>query len=176
MSARDRFRIAVDALGWAMATTERPIEDAGLTASVDRILATLRAALQQGRTLAEATPQALSELTQQQKQAEAPGTMGIVLALGLCFDELDAVLTPSRALEILGQCYEFELVRICPDPIVTRAFEERSPRMRVILDYQQALLTTEWPGSVPSQVVKRPAARRPQPHSRSCREWISSCI
>jgi hypothetical protein len=140
VSARDRFRIAVDGLGWSMATSERPVEDPGLSAFVDRTLATLRAALQQGRTLAEATPAVLSELTLQLNRAEAPGTMGIVLALGLCFDELDTVLTPSRTLEVLGQCYEFELVRICPDPIVTRAFEERSDRMREILDYQQALL------------------------------------
>nr|BFF25059.1 hypothetical protein GCM10025732_30240 [Glycomyces mayteni] len=140
VSARDRFRIAVDVLSWAMATTERPIEDPVFAAYVDRTLATLRAALQQGRTLAEATPDVLSELTVQLNRAEAPGTMGIVLALGLCFDELDTVLTPSRCLEVLGLCYEFELVRICPDPIVTRAIEEQSPRMRKILDYQQALL------------------------------------
>lgn len=142
VSARDRFRIAVDVLGWSMATTERPIEDAELSAFIDRALATFRAALQQGRTLAEASPEVLSELTVQQNRAEAPGTMGIVLALGLCFDELDTVLTPSRTLEVLSQCYEFELVRICPDPIVTRAFEERSERMREILDYQQALLSS----------------------------------
>ncbi|MCC3762657.1 hypothetical protein K3N28_06180 [Glycomyces sp. TRM65418] len=125
-----------------MATTERPIEDPGLSAYVDRTLAALRAALQQGRALAEATPEVLSELTDQQNRAEAPGTMGIVLALGLCFDELDTALTPGRTLEVLSQCYEFELVRICPDPIVTRAFEERSERMRDILDCQQALLTS----------------------------------
>ena len=138
--ARDRFHIAVDALGWTMATTERPIEDPGVSAFVERTLGTLRGAIRQGRTLAEAAPAVLSELTAQQNRAEEHGTMGIVLALGLCFDELDTVLTPGRTLEVLGQCYEFDLVRTCPDPIVTRAFEERSARLREILDYQQALL------------------------------------
>ena len=32
VSARDRFGIAVDVLGWSMATTECPIEDADLAA------------------------------------------------------------------------------------------------------------------------------------------------
>lgn len=105
------------------------------------MIAILRAALQQGRALAETTPAVLSELTVQQDRAEAPGTMGIILALGLYFDELDTALTPSRVLEILSQTYEFELVRICPDPIITRAFEEQSLRMRDVLDYQRALLT-----------------------------------
>ncbi|HEX2145403.1 MAG TPA: hypothetical protein VHG10_12935 [Glycomyces sp.] len=141
VSARDRFRIAFESLEWSLATTESgPIEDAGSREFIDRTLGRVRSALQQGLTLAPADNSLLNELTVQQQNAYEDGVVGIVLALGLCFDELGDQITPDRTLEVLSQCYEFESIRTRPDPIVTEEFERGSARLRDVIDFQQALI------------------------------------